>query len=204
MANVKVLTPEGRLRWVNVFEAKMNYAGTALEKSVTLLIPKKSSLAPLEKAWMEAARAEFGGKVPGSLRKIAGGAKPIVRDGDEYYDTKDDDKKPMYEEYRGCWFITPSCKETQPLRILDQRGVDIMDPADLYDGAYGQAVIELSTYTAKSRPGFPGGPMCSVTLFGLKKTRDGEPIEGASSATPLTDAELDALFGTVSSSTDDL
>lgn len=204
MADIKVVTPEGRFRWLNVFEGKLNYKGNANEKSATLLISKKSSLAQLESAWTEVAQAEFKGKIPGALRRITGGQKPILKDGDEVYATKDEEKKEMYEAYRGCWVLAATCPEEAPLRVLGPDSTDIYDPADIYDGAYGQLVINLSCYTAKSRPTFPGGAMCSVTLLGVKKTRDGEPIEGGSGSVKLTDADVANLFGTVASSADDL
>lgn len=206
MSNVKVLTPEGRFRWVNIFAAKRNYKGTADVKSIALMIPKKSSLANLEKAYRQAATEEFKGKVPPSLRKLTGGQKPILKDGDEVYATRDDDKKGMYEEYQGCWIIQPEADEHFPLRILGPDGNDIYDPAEIYDGAYGQIVVNMSAYTAKAREGFPGGPMMSISLLGVKKTRDGEPIETSGGAAPLSDEETRSLFGASAASdpTDEL
>ena len=205
MSNAKALTPEGRFRWVNVFTAKRNYNGDKDVKSIALMIPKKSSLKNLETAYRQAAVEEFKGKIPGALRKLTGGQKPILKDGDEVYDTRDDDKKPMYEEYRGCWILQPEADANFPLRILGPDGAELFDPADIYDGAYGQLVINMSAYSAKSRPGFPGGPMMSVSLLGVKKTRDGEVIETTGGATALSDAEVASLFGSAAvDSTDDL
>lgn len=195
MANVKVLTPEGRFHWLHVFEATDNFKGTAKEKSLTLLIPKSANVSDLEKARDAAAKEEFNGKIPGPLRKIIGGQKPVLKDGDEYYETRDDDKKDMYEMYRGHWVLNVTCPEAQALRVLGPDGGDIYDPADLYNGCYGRVVINLSAYTAKTRPDFPGGPMLSVKLLGLRKTRDGELFETEGSGTTLTDDEVEKFFG---------
>jgi hypothetical protein len=193
MANEKVLTQEGRIRWVNVFQARADMNGK-MKKSICLLIPKKSSIASLTSAWEKLAKEEFKGKVPGSLRRITGGQKPILKDGDEVYATRDEDKQEAYECYRDCWVLQPSCNENDPLRILGPDASDLIDPAELYDGCYGQIVINISVYQSKAKPGYVGGPMCSVTLLGVRKTRDGEPIEGGGGA-KLTDDDLNRFFG---------
>jgi len=199
MSNEMVLSPEGRVRWCNLFQAKPDQKGVN-QKSGALLIPKTASLKLLQEAWEKAAMAEFKGKIPGGLRKLNKGQKPILKDGDEIYETKDDDKKDMYKEYQGCWVLQPSCKETDPLRILDENNSDIIDPADVYDGCYGQMVVNFSVYSAKARKQtdgtfFPGGPMCSISLRGFKKTRDGVPIEGGGSAKALSDDDIATFFG---------
>lgn len=197
MANVKVLTPEGRARFTHIFRPTQDMKGKDI-KAITVLIPKTSSLAVLEKGREDAAKEEFKGKVPGALRRITGGQKPICKDGDEYYDTRDDDKKPMYEEYRGCWALTANCDVTAPLHIRDEKNAEVFDSAEIYDGCYVQVVLNLSVYTAKSRPDFPGGPMLSVTLLAVRKTRDGEVIETAASG-GMSQEEVDAFFGAASS-----
>jgi hypothetical protein len=199
MSNELVLSPEGRVRWVNLFQGKADMKGVN-KKSVALLIPKTASLKLMQDAWEKAAMAEFKGKIPGGLRKLTKGQKPILKDGDEIYESRDDDKQSQYTEYQGCWVLQPSCNETDPLRILDESNSDIMDPADVYDGCYGQVVINFLTYTAKARKQsngefFPGGPMCSISLRGFKKTRDGVPIEGGGSAKALSDDDIATFFG---------
>jgi len=208
MANAKVLSPEGRFRWMKVFTAEPDMNGKMV-KSGTLLIPKTSSLKPLQDAWDTAAKEEFQGKIPGSLRKLVGGQKPILKDGDEHYSTRDEDKQEMYEAYQGCWVLACSCDENAPLRILGPDSTDVYDPAEIYDGAYGQFVINFSCYQSKPRPagpgkpGYPGGPMCSVSLLGVRKTRDGEPIETGGSGVRMTDEDMERFFGAGAGSTRD-
>ena len=198
MSNIKVLTPEGRFRFIHVFTPTQDMKGNEIH-DVTLLIPKTSSLSTLEKAREDAAKEEFKGKIPGPLRRITGGQKPICKDGDEYYDTRDDDKKPMYEEYRGCWVLASSCPITAPLHIRDENNAEIFDAAQIYDGAYGQLVLNFSAYSAKARKEFAGGPMLSVTLLAVRKTRDGEAIETVGSSKGMSEEEVNAFFGAASS-----
>jgi hypothetical protein len=204
MAYQQVITPEGRFRWVNIYSPKKNYKGNKNVRSVALLIPKTSSLKLMQDAYNKCAAAEFKGKVPASMRKLIGGQKPIIRDGDEIYSTRDDDKKPMYEEYIGCWVIQPDCEETFALQIRDAQGAVLVDPAEIYDGAYGQLVVNFNSYMSKPAEGYLGGPMMSIHLLMVKKTRDGEPIEGTGGPKALTEADVSQYFGAAADSTDDL
>lgn len=201
MSNVRVRSMEGRVRFAHVFTPTDNFNRDGKEKTITLCIPKTANLAVFEKARMKAAKDEFNGKVPPALVKITGGQKPILKDGDEYYETREEEKKPMYESHKGCWILAVACKPTANLRILDEVGNDMADPAELYDGCYAEVLINFSCYMSKSRTGYVGGPILSRELLVVKKTRDGEPIE-AGDAAPLTDEELKKYFGGAASQAD--
>lgn len=194
MANIKTVSPEGRMRHVKVFQAVLNYNGDAMEKSVVLLIPKTADLSGLQQAITRVAAEEWGAKVPPGLRRLTTGQKPILKDGDEKYETQTPEKKPMYEEYRGCWVLSASCQEKQPIVILDPNRCAIVEETDIYDGCYGKVVINISAYTSKPRMGFAGEPMLSIRLVALQKTKDGDPIETSVIDAP-TDDELNAFFG---------
>ena len=199
MAKVTIRTPTGRFRWLQVFQAKQNMNGEQ-EKSGVLLIPKTSSLQTLSKARDTAAAEQWKGRIPASLRKLIGGQKPLLQDGDEILATKEEDKVAMYAAYKGCYVLRAACDGAVSLQLRNDDRTEILDPAELYDGCYGAFVISFETYEAKPRPpkdgkpGFTGGPMVSVKLRGVIKEKDGEPLSSATEA-PMTDAEMMQYFG---------
>ena len=189
MATKRIMSPEGRLRFIAAFEGKLNFNGDGKEKSVVVLIPKTASVKQLTDAWTACAQEEFIGKIPGGLRKILGGQKPVLKDGDEIYATKDEDKQDMYKEYQGCWVFQPACEERFKLTIRNADNTDIFDPAELYDGCYGRAFISLEVFSSKK-----WGAQCKVKLLGIQKTRDGEAL-GGGTTTPMSDDEANKFFG---------
>jgi len=188
-----IVTPEGRMRWIHVFTSKLAYDQVKMVHTVTLLIPKGTDLSDFENAREKTAMAAFK-KIPAGLRKITGGQKPILRDGDEFYASKEADKKDMYKEYRGCWYFSPEAPEEAGLSLYGPGQSLITDPADLYDGCYGRLFIRINCYPSKARKGYAGGSECSVELKGLIKTRDGEVLTTKSSA-PLTEDTIKKLLG---------
>lgn len=193
---IVIATPEGRFRWLNLYTSKLAYDQVRMVHTATLLIPKGTDLSEMENARTQVAMAAFK-KIPASLRKVLGGQKPILKDGDEYYATKEADKKDMYKEYQNCWYLNVEAPEEEGLALYMPDQSMVMDPAELYDGAYGRLFIRINCYQSKPRKGYAGNFECSVNLKGLIKTRDGEVLTTVSS-TPLTDSDVSKILAGVS------
>lgn len=192
---IKLMTPEGRLRWTHALtQVKINDRGQK-KKSCAILIPKKANTTPMQRAWEEIAREEFAGKIPNNLRKLIGASRPILKDGDEIYATREEEKKEMYEEYQGCWVLQAEREESMPIRFFNADRSEIFDLAEIYDGCYGQLAISMSAYTAKAAPNsnYKGGPMISLELLGVCKTREGEPI-ASTRGSSLSDDDIASFF----------
>jgi len=176
MPNTTVLTPEGRVRFAHLLKAVKNYNGDGMERSVTLLFPKNQDLSILENAYKGACMEEWN-NVPNSARKFKGlsSEKAILKDGDQYFSTRDEEKQAMYEAYKGCWFMGLTASESQNLPFMDENRDDIVTQDVVYDGCYGRALVEFSAYENKF------GKQVSCKFLAFQKVRDGEPIEGGSS-----------------------
>jgi len=190
-----IVTPEGRLRWLNLYTSKLAYDQVRMVHTATLLISKGTDLSVFENAREKVALAAFK-KVPANLRKVLGGQKPILKDGDEYYASKEADKKEMYKEYQGCWYLNVEAPEDDGLSLYMPDQTMVVDPAELYDGIYGRLFIRINCYQSKPRKGYAGSSECSVGLKGLIKTRDGEVLT-ATASTPLTDDVVSKLLAGV-------
>lgn len=172
--STKVCTGLCRFSYLNVFQPRKANNSDDLEYSVTLLIPK-SDTATLQK--MKAAMAEARENFCRRNGTNALPAKPnhTLHDGDGEKESGD----PFGEECHGNWVI--SVKSKQPVKLIDQYKNTITDPAALYSGCYGQAVINFYGYSKNGKKGISAG------LLGLRKIKDGEPLSGS----VCTDSDFD-------------
>ena len=154
-----LITPEFRGSYVTLVEPRPPAEGQKPVYSMVIVIPKSETefLEKLETAIEEAAKAKFG-KIPAKL-------KSTLRDGD-------DEEK---EEFKDC--ILFSVKSATRPGVVDADLQPIIDPEELYSGAYYRASINPFAWDHPT-----GGKGVSFGLNNVMKVRDGEPFSGRKAA----------------------
>lgn len=177
MSKTQITTGKCRLSYVNVFSPKLMPDGQTEKYSVTLLIPKqdKTTLAKIKSA-IEAAKDHYKQKHPG--KRLPSNLNTTMHDGDG--------ERPSGGEFtpecKGCYVITVSSKN-KPV-VVDATKTPITDPAEVYSGCYGRAVLNFYVYDTAGNIGVSAG------LNGIMKLTDGEPLAGG----VVTDADWDDDF----------
>lgn len=167
--SIRIVTNEVRLSFVHLFEP--HSFGDAPERySVMALIPKTDTetVARIEKAVAEAAKAHFGESIPMVL-------KSPLRDGDRDRDGG---------EFAGHYFINAKSKFAP--QVVDQNVQPITDPAQVYSGCYGRVSLEFYAYSVSGNSGVAAG------LGNVQKLRDGERLGGSA---PTATADFGAPTG---------
>lgn len=170
----QITTGKVRFSYCNLFVPKVPQQGGDPSYSVTLLIPK-SDKATIQKikAAIEAAKQNFLQKNAG--KKLPSDLKTTLHDGDG--------EKPNGGEYgpecAGHYVMTTSTKNKPVLVHADK--TPLTDPAELYSGCYGRAIINFYVYDVNGNKGVSAG------LNGVMKLYDGEPLAGG----VVTDADWD-------------
>lgn len=181
----KITTGKVRFSYVNIFTPKAQDGGEP-KYSVKLLIPK-SDKPTVDK--ILAAIAEAREKFCQRNGTNALPPKPAhtLHDGDQ----PKADGTSHGPECRGCYVINVSSKQ-KPV-IVDNQGIEITDPTEIYSGCYGRASINFYGYSRNGNKGISAG------LLAIKKLHDGEPFGTVGSASDFdddfTDEELDDLAG---------
>jgi len=173
----KVTTPEFRVSFPALFEAKLNTLSNKTEFSCQMIFEKTADLAPLKKMAKDCAIEKWSNKIPEKLRSP-------FRDGDEYNETADNQR----EELAGKIFI--NCKSKQRPGLVDGNLQAIIDQGDFYGGCYARATIRAYAYDQKGNRGVAFG------LLNVQKLRDGEPFSGKLKAeddfSPINEEEIEA------------
>lgn len=190
MANVKLVTPEGRTSFMKIYKAEPNMNGTKNVFSTKLLFPKDMDMGWIKDAWTKACMEEFGTANPSGCRPLFSAGNPYddkgaIMDGDWKYGAVPEDKKEMYESYRGMWVMGFTVDENQPPTVVDENKIEIINQADFQSGDYARIVCELSSYISKKFK----TPQVSIRFNVVQKMRDGERFSGGMS----TEASLDML-----------
>ncbi len=68
----------------------------------------------------------------------------------------------------GDYILARAWTKQRPAVFAD--GVEVIDPAIVYPGCYGEAIVNAFTYQRKEKNGV------SIGLLGFRKTRDGAPF----------------------------
>lgn len=174
MSTTQLTTGKVRFSYCNLFEPRSVDDGSDPKYSVTLLIDKKDSftinkiktaIAAAKQNWIE---NNDGKKLPADL-------KTTLHDGDGARPSGDE----FGPECKGCYVITVSSKN-KPV-IVDANKIPITDPAELYSGCYGRAIINFFVYNKAGNRGISAG------LNGIMKLHDGEPLAGGI----VTDSDWD-------------
>ena len=170
----KVVTGKVRFSFCNIFEPKAPQGGGEPKYSVTLLIPK-SDTATMGKiqAAMAEARENFCKR--NGVNALPPKPNNTLHDGDGMRDSGE----PYGPECKGCYVITVSSKQ-KPV-IVDAAGNAILDPGEVYSGAYGRASINFYGYNSNGKKGISAG------LLAIQKLHDGEPFGTVGSADDFND-----------------
>lgn len=173
----KIRTPEFRVSFPSVFEAK-SFDGGAAKFSVVMIFPKGTDLKPLKDLAQKAVLEMW----PDATKRPKNLKNPL-RDGDT-----DRSDRP---EFAGSMFATASTK-MRPGVVGLNKGADgklvQLTAEQFYAGCYAHATITAYAYSNKGNSGVAFG------LQNVQKLRDGEKLSG--SAKP--DDDFDAVEGTMS------
>ena len=157
----KVFTPEFRVSFPSVFEARAFAEGQEKKFEITALFPAGSDLSGLKALAKQAAMDKWGDKLPAMMK--AGGLRSPFRDGSE---------KPDLEGYEGCVFIKMTSKQKPGL--VDQNVQPIIDAGEFYGGCYARASVTCFAYDRMGNKGVSFG------LQNIQKMRDGDAFSGRS------------------------
>jgi len=154
---IQVMTPEFRVSFPAVFQARAVQAGDALKYSITMLFEKGADLTVLKQAVLAVINEKFGpdrAKWPPKLRLP-------FRKGEE-------------KDYEGYGPGVVFCSATSKMRpgLVDQKVQPIIEPSEFYGGCYAKATINAFYYDTRGNKGVSFG------LRNVQKTRDGEPFSG--------------------------
>ena len=157
MSTSKLITPKARLSFPNLFVPTKGMDGQGEPKyDAVLLFPKSTDISALRAAAEEALNAKWPGKRPVNLRDP-------FRDGEQR----------ELDGYAGMIYLRVSSK-VQP-KVVDANVRPILDPAEIYAGAYVRASVAAYAYEKNGNRGVAFG------FRNLQKLADGERLGGAAS-----------------------
>lgn len=166
MSNTTVTTGEVRFSYMHVFQPYAQQPNQEPKYSLTVLVPKSDTAT---KAAIDAAVQQA---IALGVNKCWNGIRPpqpaiCVHDGDG---ARPSDGSPFGAECKGHWVFTASSKQ-QPF-VVDANTQPIINPADVYSGAYGRVNVNFFPYNFSGKKGIGCG------LNGIQMLRDGEPLGG--------------------------
>lgn len=158
-----LVTPEFRVSFAQVFEPKQVAGKGDAKYSLTMLFTEDTDLSVLKKAAIQAAKDEWGDKLPKNLKMpfLKGNELDIVHDG-----------------YKDMIFIRASSK--QPVGVVKKQDgaiTDIIDRAEFYSGCYAVAGVNAYAWTHET-----GGKGVSFGLQNVMKIKDGESFSSRPNA----------------------
>ena len=180
-----VRTPEFRINWPKLFNPETNEGGKKVY-SVDALFNSKSDLSKL-RALADTTLAE---KFPGKKITFESLEHNPFRDQKDRAN-KETGSLPDGYEAGSIWMRFKSYNRP-PIVGPDPR-VPVTDPAEMYSGCYGIAMVNAVAYDYKGKKGV------SFWLQSLQKSRNGEPLTGRSR--PEDDYEAIAGAGTTAEGT---
>jgi len=173
----KVMTPEFRVSFPSVFEARAFSEGQTKKFELTALFPAGTNLDAMKALAKQAAVDKWGDKIPAGLRSP-------FRDGSE---------KPDLDGYEGTVFVKMT--SLQKPGVVDQNVQPIIEPSEFYGGCYARASITAYAYDQMGNKGVSFG------LQNVQKLRDGDAFSGRGKpeddfepvATDVTDGGTEAV-----------
>lgn len=157
-----IITPEFRAAFISVFKAtsQKNQDGTSSKPkfSIRAVFPANADLALLKKEAEAAAVAKWGDKVPKTLRS------PF-----RLNEELDNPVKDIPDD----WIVmTFAANEDRKPGVVDAQLADIIDPSQVYSGAWFRAQVRAFAYENSGNKGVSFG------LQNVQKLRDDDPIGG--------------------------
>lgn len=165
----EVLTGPVRLSYANIWEPRPPMNGGKPVYSASLIISKDDDKT------LRAIKAKIKAMMtnPKVIEKVGGSAnihskrlRIPLRDGDA--------DRPEDAAYANSYFINVKSSETNPPKIFDRRGNEIIDKAEVYSGCYVRAIIQFYGYNRSGNFGIGAG------LVALQKWKDGDALGGVS------------------------
>lgn len=147
---IKILTPEFRVAFPQVFEPKSIKNGP-MYYSLVMLFPKTTDISALKTLAREVRDKKWGLYPPSNLRNP-------FRDG----------KEKQFDAYLDCVFASAKTKEKPGL--IDMMGRAITVRGDFYSGCWARATLSAYAYDNMGNVGVGFG------LLNIQKTRDDKPI----------------------------
>jgi hypothetical protein len=158
-----IITPEFRAAYISVFKAtsQKNQDGTmsAPKFSVRAAFPPSTDLSQMKAEAESAAVAKWGDKVPKSLRSP--------------FRLNEELDKPVPGIPDDWTIMTFSANEDRRPGLVDANLADIIDPTQVYSGAWFRCQVRAFGYEAKGNKGVSFG------LQNVQKLRDGDSLGGA-------------------------
>jgi len=172
-SKTKVNTPEFRVAFPSVFQARRNDLSGKDEYSVVALFPPGADLSKLKAAALVALHQEFGpdkAKWPKKLKT------PFKDQGDREKLDEETGKMVLPQGYvKGAIYI--NLKSTQKPGVVDSAVEEIIDTSDFYGGCWARASVNAFGYNKKGNRGVSFG------LINLQKIRDGDAFGNRTKAT---------------------
>jgi len=157
-ASPQLLTPEFRVSFPTVFEAKAIQEGQKKKYSVQMLFSKKTDITVLK----QAVHAEIVKKWGADSTKWPAGLRNPIRDGSEK----------QYDGYGPDVVFATASSMNRP-GLVDQNVQPIISPEEFYGGCYARATVRPFAYDKMGNKGVSFG------LANIQKIRDGEKFSGA-------------------------
>jgi hypothetical protein len=157
----KVLTPEFRVSFANVFEAIQNQSGKWIYE-LTMLFSKATDISALTGAARQIVQEVYGADFqypPAFVTSFKDGDVPNGMGN-------------IYEGYAGCNYVRAWSKNKPG--IVDANMVEIINPSEFYSGCYARATVTPFIFNNTGKQGI------SWFLNNIQKIRDGEPMSGGS------------------------
>lgn len=175
----KVVTGKVRFSYCHLFQPQEALGGGDPKYGVTILIPK-SDTATLSKIKEALASAADAFRAKNGAASLPANPRNPLRDGDGYKDNGE----PYGPECKGCYVLKARSKQ-KPV-VVDAAGNAILDPGEVYGGAYGRASITFFGYNTAGSKGI------GAALLAVQKLHDGEPFGTVGSADDFNDGYVDA------------
>ena len=160
---IKLVTPEARLVFPNLFEPTSFENSGKETYNAVLVFPKGTDLTALREAVRACATAGL---------KSVGGARNPIRDGNEKAEE-------WGEVFRDAKFIRIS-SQFEPA-VVDRQRQPILDQKAVYSGCYARAAVRCYAYDTKGNKGVSFG------FDAIQITRDGEHLGGGAASVALFD-----------------
>ncbi len=206
MAEAKnILSPEFRVSFSNVFEARKNELSGKMEFGLVALFALGANLDALKAAARQVIVDKFGPdpqKWPTGLRNPFRDQGEKVRKDGNGVPILGTDGKPVLQDGHVAGAVFLNLKSQQKPGIVDENVQDIIDPSRFYSGCWARATIRPYYYDQKGNKGVAFG------LQNVQKLRDDDPLGGRTTAqqdfkpvegaTPVNTgapATANALFG---------